>query len=248
MGGGLSAIEALRLALYRGHIRIIAGVAAVMARMTYEPITEITDELLAMRWATEPAARMYFSRRNAAPGRLGLRIVEDGGEYRVEPKGGARVAAPSPIAEPAEFEAWAIEVDALLLDANEPAETDANLSALFGQGLTAANAAQRIINRRAADLEVATAPAPRLPPPAVVGDTLADQAAAPHADSAPVLPAASAASREPRYNVVLHVIATEDMAPIVARRLSDITGASICWEALNGKRHVIEPRHDSGRR
>lgn len=191
-----------------------------MARMVYEPITQITDELLALRWNSEASARMYFSRRDAAPGRLGLRIVpDDDGQWRVELKPGLRHPQPRPSGD---FEAWAIEVDQLLLDANEPAETDANLAALFHQGLTAANAAQRIINRRAADLEVATAPAPRsvAPPPPVVADTLADKAAAPHADSKP---------QQAGNEVVLSLITTETMAPVVARRLSQITGASVAW-------------------
>jgi hypothetical protein len=196
----------------------ILGVAAV-ARMTYEPVTKITDELLAMRWRTESQCRMWFSRRNAAPGRLGLTIVPDGEEFRVEPKGGSKISKPAGFSQ--EYEIWALEVDQLLLDANEPAETEATLEALFAQKLTAPNAAQRIINRRAQELDIAAAPAPKLPPPAVVGDTLADQAAAPHADSKPQIAGAN--------EVVLQIITTDDMAPIVARRLAQITGASIAW-------------------
>lgn len=192
-----------------------------MARMTYEPVTKITDELLAMRWRTESQCRMWFSRRNAAPGRLGLTIVADGEEFRVEPKGGGKISKPAGFSQ--EYEIWALEVDQLLLDANEPAETEATLEQLFAQKLTAANAAQRIISRRAQELDIAAAPAPKIPPPAVVGDTLADQAAAVHADSKPQIPAASA------NEVVLQIITTDDMAPIVARRLAQITGASIVW-------------------
>jgi hypothetical protein len=220
---------------------------ATVARIAYEPITDVTDELLAMRWRSDAAARMWFTRRHTAPGQLGLKIVEDCGEYRVEPKPGPpSKAGRPPKSQPARnYDGWALEVDTLLIDANEPAEREKVLEALFAEGIDAGVAAQRIINRRARGLEVEVEVEVAQPSaestPAVVGDTLADKAAAPTAESAPSFPVPMPKSVE------LRLFASPDMAPIVARRLSDITGASV--EFKTDKLVRVDARDtDSGRR
>lgn len=124
-----------------------------------DPITEVTDTLLAMTWRTKPMIHGYLGVRKASVKGLGLLIEKvKGGFHLVR----APVAAAAPET-PAQLEVWeeyANAVDNFLRLSQEPPERDAYVRGLMAENLTPRAAADRIIANRAARLEQALEPEP----------------------------------------------------------------------------------------
>jgi hypothetical protein len=124
--------------------------------MALDPLNVVTPEILAMTWTNSDAVRMWLKRRGTTSAKLGLAVLPvdspEGPRVRVVKAGAAgAVADPAPTSEA--FEAWAEEVDTLLVAANEGAESDAVLQELWEAETLPADAVTEIIARRADALE-----------------------------------------------------------------------------------------------
>jgi hypothetical protein len=125
--------------------------------MALDPLNVVTPEILAMTWTNSDAVRMWLKRRGTTSAKLGLAVLPvdspEGPRVRVVPAGAAGVAGADPAPTSEAFEAWAEEVDTLLVAANEGAESDAVLQELWEAETQPADAVTEIIARRADALE-----------------------------------------------------------------------------------------------
>ncbi len=133
--------------------------------MALEPVTAVTDDLLAMTWASQDAARTWFKRRKTEPQDLGLEFKEYPSDTGLRVRVVTAVAAGSAI-DRAVFDEWANEVDALLSSANEEPESDQRLEDLFASGSSVQHAFDDIIARRtnALEAELSSAAEPETEP------------------------------------------------------------------------------------